>query len=59
MDNLNLLTEIFGQNDFYAGSLRSRVKNKEITKHKKEILELADLAEEVSRKAQQFLQQNA
>lgn len=45
MSSDSILLEIFGNNDFYSGSLRAGIKNKEITRNKKEILELADMAE--------------
>ena len=57
MGNKEILTEIFANNDFYSGSLRAKIKNKEITKHKKEILEIADMADALSVKTREFLSQ--
>lgn len=53
----SILLEIFGNNDFYSGSLRTGIKNKEITRNKKEILELADMADALSLKAMELMRQ--
>ena len=57
MSSDSILSEIFGNNDFYSGSLRAGIKNKEITRNKKEILELADMEDALSLKAMELMGQ--